>query len=63
MEIDLKLVIKAVVTTDDRLVTGGVPVFIAKNQDEMDNLSFTLGKVLDGVVHQLKNEVYIIVSH
>ncbi|QQE72647.1 hypothetical protein KDJ56_11725 [Brevibacillus composti] len=55
--------IVAVVITDSQQVSGGVPVFHAKNQEEQQHLILNLEKILDANAHDLKNGTYILVDH
>lgn len=55
--------ILAVITTDKEMVAGGAPIFIAKSQEEQENLAFRLEKIMDAAVHDLKNGLFIVVDH
>lgn len=56
--------ILAVITTNKELILGGgAPVFMAVNQEEMQRTAFLLEKILDGMAHDLENNVLIIVRH
>lgn len=59
----LEKFILAVVTIDKEKVSGGAPVFHAQNEDEMQEISFKLEKILDGMAHDLQNGTMIIVKH
>lgn len=59
----LEKTILAVVTTNRDLVAGGAPVFYASNPQELQQLSFTLEKILDAMAHTLSDEVMILVKH
>ncbi len=55
----------AVVTTnrDKDKITGDIPVFIAENQEEKEQIAYYLSKTLDAMVHDLGNGLYYIVKH
>lgn len=55
--------ILAAVTLDKELVTGGVPIFLAKDEEEREKLAEYLARSLDAMVHDLENGCYIIVRH
>ncbi len=59
----LEKIILAVVTIHRDKVGGGAPVFYAKDEDEMQQISFQLEKILDGMAHDLQNGTMIIVKH
>jgi hypothetical protein len=52
----------AAVAIDGKNVSG-VPVFSAKNEEEQANMATILSRVLEGVVHDMGNGVYIVVRH
>lgn len=55
--------ILAVITSDRQAVGGGAPIFYAGSQKEVQQLAFTLEKIIDGVAHQLRPDTLIIVKH
>lgn len=56
--------ILAIITTDLKKVSGGgCPVFVAKDNEEMEKLSLLLSRILGGVIHDLENGVYFIFRH
>lgn len=44
-------------------VCGGAPIFLAKNEEELEALAFLLEKIMDAMAHDLKNGTKIIVKH
>lgn len=64
MDTNLKGFILALITMDMRKVqSGGCPIFLAADQEEMEKLGLLLARVLGGVVHDLENGVYFICRH
>jgi len=64
MEVALQESILAIVTLDkDKVLAGGAPVFLAKDEDEQQQLSLYLSRILKGMAHDLENGVMIIVKH
>lgn len=65
MEFGLKEFIIAVITLNKDMVSAGsiTPVFYAKDEDHLINLSSTIAKTVDGIVHDLGMGTYIIVKH
>lgn len=55
--------ILAAVTLDKDIVMGGVPIFLAKDEDERERLALYIARSLDAMVHDLENGCYIIVRH
>ncbi len=55
--------IQAVVTVNMDKVSGGAPIFFARNEDELISISIKLSKILDSTVHELENGTYIVVRH
>ncbi|BAS27622.1 capping complex subunit for YIEGIA [Limnochorda pilosa] len=54
----------AVVTTDaSRAAGGGAPVFVARSREEMVHMANTLAKVTVGMVHELAEDLLIVVRH
>ena len=44
-------------------VGGGLPIFLAEDEEEQQKLGLILSRVLDAVAHDLENGVLIIVRH
>lgn len=55
--------ILAVITMRSDQISGGAPIFIVNNEEELENKSFLLEKILDGMAHQLDPHTMIIVRH
>ncbi|BCJ85368.1 capping complex subunit for YIEGIA [Effusibacillus dendaii] len=55
--------ILAVITTSRDKVGGGSPIFYAVDEQELQSLSFTLEKILDGIAHEVNPNLFIIVRH
>lgn len=53
----------AAITTNERKVSGGTPVFLCDDKKEMDNVAANLEAILDGISHALSDELYIVVKH
>jgi hypothetical protein len=56
-------IILAVITIDKERVAGGAPIFACADQEEMQQVGFTLEKILDGMVHEVRADTLIIVRH
>ncbi|HBQ87803.1 MAG TPA: hypothetical protein DER33_02500 [Syntrophomonas sp.] len=64
MDTNFSNCILAIITTDSsKVAQGGCPVFYALNQEEQEQISLLLARILGGLVHDLENGVYIIVRH
>jgi len=56
--------ILAIVTINQRkLAGGGVPVFIADDQTQLQTISQSLSKILDAAVHEVHEDTMIVVQH
>jgi len=55
--------ILAVISLNEELVSGGAPIFFARDEEEMDKVAGYLSKILDAMVHDLGNGSYIVVRH
>ncbi|MFO8060481.1 MAG: hypothetical protein R6U70_07495 [Bacillota bacterium] len=54
----------ACITTDPgRVDGGGVPVFIAGDEEEMAEMALLLSRILDAVAHDMGNGVFLVVQH
>lgn len=54
--------ILAIVTTDKaKVMTGGAPIFVAKDREEQQRLGLLLSRLLKAMCHDLENGVYIII--
>lgn len=62
MDVDLKRSIVAVISLHPDRVRGGAPVFIARNEEELDQIALFVAKTTRGMVHDLNNGTYIIVK-
>lgn len=64
MDIGIKEAIIAIVTTNEKAVSGGsVPTFYVKDEEERDKVSLLISKITLGMIHDLENGCYIIVRH
>ncbi len=64
MDTTMKEYILAIITLDkEKVITGGCPVFIADNKDQQYRMGIYLASILDGVVHDLENDVLFICKH
>lgn len=59
----LEKTILAVITTDRNRVGGGVPIFYADNREEMEVIGTHLEVILDAMVHELDEGMFIVVKH
>lgn len=60
---NLEKYILAAITTNPEKVAGGTPVFSCQSQTELEQVAANLEAILDGIAHQLSDEVFIIVKH
>lgn len=56
-------VILAVVTTNEQKVAGGAPIFTCETKEEMEQIAANLEAILDGIAHELTEQLFIIVKH
>jgi len=55
--------ILAVIALDQAKVGGGAPIFYASDQGELEELAVLISRIFGAAVHDLHNDVYIIVKH
>ncbi|AKF95432.1 hypothetical protein ABE137_03555 [Brevibacillus laterosporus] len=55
--------IVAIITTRKGDIAGGAPIFFAKDNQEMQEMAFTLEKITDAMIHQITPEILVIVRH
>jgi len=55
--------ILAVITTDKECIAGGAPIFVETSKERMQQTAFTLEKILDAMVHEIREDTLIIVRH
>ena len=54
----------AIITTDKNMNTsGGCPIFYANDDNDLQKKSLLMAKCVDGMVHQISDEVLIVVKH
>jgi len=58
----LEKTILAVITTQRERVGGGVPIFYVK-PEEVQRIGAHLEAILDAMVHELQEGLYIVVKH
>lgn len=64
MDNELPTNILAIITTkQEGLKGGGVPIFISKDRDELQQTSSRLEKILDASAHEIDQNTMIIVAH
>lgn len=52
-----------VTLNEDKVISGGCPVFKAADKKEMEKTSLLLARITGGTVHDLENGIYIVVKH
>ncbi len=62
MEITIRKAVLCAVT-DDLYKVAGLPVFVAKDEESRQLKAGYLGSILGGVVHDLGDNVLIVVKH
>jgi len=55
--------ILAVITTSPEKVSGGVPIFVVKDAQEIQVKAFLLENILDGMAHELDADTFVVVRH
>lgn len=64
MDVGIRDSIIAIITVDEKVVSGGsVPTFYAKDIEEQKRIALTVSKITTGMVHDLENGCFIIVRH
>lgn len=51
-----------VITTDKGNVSGGAPIFYTRDREDMQKVSNLLEKILDCAVHEIHEDLFIIVD-
>jgi len=60
----VKNILAVVAIEGESLVeAGGTVVFFAKDKEQQEKIATTLGRVTEGVVHELDNGLKILVKH
>ncbi|MEH7380804.1 hypothetical protein V7138_10020 [Bacillus sp. JJ1533] len=57
--------ILAAITMDSSKVkiSGGTPVFTCSTKEEMESVAASLEAIIDGIAHEISENLYIIVKH
>lgn len=55
--------ILCVITLHKDRVGGGVPIFLARDQEELDQMALYLSKALLGMIHEIAEGTYAVVKH
>ena len=55
--------ILAAITTNPNRIPSGTTVFVCKDREDMDLYASSLEAILDGIAHEITDDVYIIVKH
>lgn len=63
MQVSIGKVILAAVALEPDKVAGSIPTFLVNETEEQQKIAQYLGRILEGVVHDLENGVLIIVKH
>ncbi|MBO8176613.1 capping complex subunit for YIEGIA [Aeribacillus pallidus] len=53
----------AAITINPKKVPSGLSVFHCDSKEEMNTMAKNLEAILDGIAHELTEEIYIIVRH
>jgi len=60
---NIEKMILATITTNPKKVPSGVAVFHCDTKDEMYTIAKNLEAILDGIAHELTEELFVIVKH
>ena len=60
--VDCILAVVATTKNKDK-VSGGAPIFLVNDEEELQYTCLMLSRVLKGMTHSLDNGIYIIVKH
>lgn len=63
MDIGLKDNIVAIVSLNKNVSSSTAPIFYVDNEKEQEETALLVAKVTFGMVHDLRNGVYVIVRH
>ncbi|SDZ16459.1 hypothetical protein SAMN05660462_02077 [Proteiniborus ethanoligenes] len=64
MDIGIKDTIIAIITTDEKAVSGGsVSTFYVGDIEEQKRIALFISKITTGMIHDLENGCYVIVRH
>lgn len=63
VDTDLKRDIVATVTLHSDRVGGGAPIFLARDQRELEAIAAAIARVVIGMVHAVGEGTFIIVKH
>jgi hypothetical protein len=55
--------VAVVALATDKVLPGGVPVFVASGPEEREKVAMYLSRIMDVQVHDLENGVYVLVKH
>ena len=56
-------IILAIVALNKEQVSGGAPIFFARDKTEQERTANSLARIFDAMVHDLENGSYILVRH
>ncbi len=56
-------IILAIVALDKDQVSGGAPIFFARDKAEQERTASYLARIFDAMAHDLENGSYILVRH
>ncbi|WP_407268709.1 capping complex subunit for YIEGIA [Radiobacillus sp. PE A8.2] len=60
---NIEKAVLSVITTNEKKIAGGAPIFLCDTKEEMNNVAANLEAILDGISHALSDDMYIIVKH
>lgn len=63
MDFEPKVSIIAIITTEKEKISGGAPIFISTDREEMQEISTKLESIMDAAAHEINLETIIIVKH
>lgn len=55
--------IAAIISIYADKIGGGAPIFVAESKDQLQQVAFTLEKILDAAAHELNDGTIILVHH
>lgn len=63
MDIGINDYTLAIITTDRNIMSANIPIFYVENVEQLETKSLLVSKCLQGMVHDIGDNTFIVVKH
>lgn len=63
MDVGINEYTLAIITMDKNIVSANIPIFYVENKEQLEKKSLMISKCMQGMVHDIGDNTFIVVKH